>query len=213
MRLGPILQAIVAAPALAPAADWAESALGLVVTRRGRFPRETALTLGSTALVEAPCVSVGLPAAPALLLIVEEPAASSSVLATGWRGLSLRRPGASAERVGLGLHWTLLDGEPALVAATLSCAAPAVSRGYYRGLGAQAPTAVASTRLPLREAELVLEPVTASADSEEIPRPLRVLVVDRGSPAALLPAPDAHGVGPDGEWLLLRAAPIRPFCD
>lgn len=209
MRLGPILQAIVAAPALAPAADWAESALGLVVTRRGRFPREIALTLGSTALVEAPCVSVGLPSAPDLLLIVEDAAAVPvPVPAAGWSGLSLRRPGAVAASEGLGLDWTLSNGEPALLAATLSCAASAVTRGYYRGLGAQAPSALAPERLPLREAELVIVDAASSTPAVNAAG-LRALVLGRGSAAAVLPAPDAHGVGPDGEWLLLRSTPIR----
>lgn len=216
MRLGPILQAIVAVPALAPAIGWVESALGLVVTGRGRFPRETALTLGSTALVDVPCVAVGLPSAPELLLLVENPAASSSLVpALGWSGLSLSRPGASASVVGLGLHWTLSDGEAALVAATLGSAAPAVTRGYYRGLGAQAPSAIAPERLSLRGAELVIVDAALPSPSaaSDVPPALCALVLGRGSATALLPAPDAHSVGPDGEWLLLRAAPIRPLTD
>lgn len=210
MRLGPILQAIIAVPELASAASWAEATLGLALTARGRFPREIALTLGAPALIDAPCVSAGVPLAPDLLLVVEAPAVTASPMPVrGWSGLGLRRPGTSASVIGLNLCWTLSDGQAALTVATLSCAAPAVSRGYYRGLGAQASTTPAATILPLREAELVLKPVSTS--ELVAGGTLQALVFDRGSVSAALPAPDAHGVGPDGEWLLLRAAPIRPL--
>lgn len=212
MRLGPILQAIVGVPALAPAAAWAEFTLGLSVTIRGRFPREVALTLGALALVEAPCLTLGGPDAPGLLLLVEDVAGTPATgqPASGWCGLGLRRPGPAAVCRGLGLDWTLADGPPALMSATLASAARALSRGYYRGLGALAPSAAQPWRLPLRAAELHIEASSSTVPDAASAAGLRALVLGRGSPSALLPAPDAHGIGPDGEWLLLRSAPIVP---
>lgn len=211
MQLGPILQVIVAVPALAPAADWAESALGLVLTGHGRFPRETALTLGSTALVDAPCVALGAATAPALLLLVEAPAAAAPA-AGGWTGLDLRMPEAAGTRRGLGLDWSLASGAPALLAATLCTADPRSARGYYRGLGAAAP-AQSPWQLPLREGCLRLQAqaVDRRTDGADAVagRPLALLMT-RGSVSATLPAPAAHGCGGDGEFLLLRDAPVLP---
>jgi hypothetical protein len=207
MRLGPILQAIVTVPELAPAAAWVESTLGLTLAARGRFPREVALTLGAPAWVDAPCMALGLDAAEALLLLVEDPTVPPESPTQGWTGLGLQRPGAAAVCRGLGLEWILSDGAPGLVSATLTTSEPLVSRGYYQGLGALPPRSAAPWILPLCGGELRLESTAVTGD-----RPDRrlTLVLARGSASAVLPGPAAHGQGSGGEWFLLRAAPVQP---
>lgn len=214
MRLGPILQVLVAVPALAPAVVEAESALGLSMTAQGRFPREVALTLGATALVEAPCLTLGREAAPFLLLLVEDAGRMTmSDDAPGWVGIGLDRSGPGAVVDAFGLRWTLSDGPPALVEAIVASTRPAITRGYYRGLGAASPASASPWRLPLRDGgQLRIEAPRAEPSSQAQPPAFgRALVLGRGSADAARSAPDAHAVGPDGEWLLLRAAPIRPL--
>ncbi|MCU0756224.1 MAG: hypothetical protein MUE46_14040 [Xanthomonadales bacterium] len=211
MRLGPILQVIVAVPELGPAVVWADATLGLAVTARGRFPREVAMTLGSPALVDAPCVMLGGQGAPAVLLLVESAALPGSL--RGWTGLGLQMPAADdACAVGLGLAWTLSAGPSALIAATLSSADPASARGYYRGLGSGAPVPAAPWTLPLRDGVLRLQvaaPDPVPADARSAGHPL-ALILARGSAMAELPAPPAHSLGADSEWLLLRESPVLP---
>lgn len=218
MRLGPILQVIVAVPDLAPAVAWAASALGLQPGAPGRFPREVALTIGSTALVGAPCSALGGAGAPALLLLVEAPSEIGAARAPrGWTGLNLRGPAAAGSGVGLGLRWTRSEGEVGFDGVSLSVQDRATARGYYRGLGAGTPDRLASWTLPLRDGLLQLLPVESSraqaANPFEPPGCPIALVMTRGSEAASLRAPAAHSHGADGEILLLRDSTVLPERD
>lgn len=215
MRLGPILQVIVAVPELAPALSWAASALGLSVGVCGRFPREVALTIGSTALVEARCQALGMAGAPALLLLVEAPPEVSALTeARGWIGLGLRGPGTAGSVAGLGLLWTRSAGAVGIDTVSLSVSDRAHARGYYRGLGAGSPERLAPWTLPLGDGVLHLLPADSPqggfADPLAPPgRPI-ALVMSRSSAVASLSAPAAHSHGADGDILLLRDSTVLP---
>lgn len=215
MRLGPILQVIVAVPVLAPAVSWAASALGLSVGCTGRFPREVALTIGATALVEAPCQALGLAGAPALLLLVEVPPEVWGLPERrGWVGLGLRGPKAADRIGGLGLRWTRSAGEAGVDSVSLAVSDLLRARGYYRGLGAGSAESQAPWNLSLRDGLLELLPADSSPAHAATPFgppgcPI-ALVMTRGSDAASLAAPLAHSHGVDREILLLRDTTVQP---
>lgn len=217
MRLGPILQAIVVVPELASARDWALVELELAVTRTGVFPHADALTLGARGLSAQPCLTLGTAAAPGLLLLVEDAAAGDfpETPCRGWSGLQLQRPGPVRDGAGLGVRWSLVDGPASLTAVTLSTLEPAPARGYYQGLGTQAPRASMLGTLPLHQAVLQIQQLpeagVRAVGAGHRPAGLLAVLMGRGSASATLSAPSAHSEGADGEWLLLRDQPILPI--